>query len=224
MLHSKLTNIRTQLGPERIDAFVCCASYEERCLSIPRSLDAAEVARPIICVNRDYLEVAKPQLDQIQTLFGDRHLTYELNTGDPLLTADRIVQALSKVLEDTNVRRIIVDVTAFTRESTLIMLRYLYMHNRADMSIEFLYANAGEYSVGDEVENKWLSKGHKEVRSVLGYSGLPVPSKQTHLIVLVGFEDERALTLVHECEPAKITLGVGDASDWATGPSSRYKR
>lgn len=221
MIHSdELVNVRRQLEPDPIDVFVCCAGYEERSLSIPRNLGESDVEHPVIFVNRDYLHlpVAKQHLDELRSVFPDRQCTYELDTGEPIFTADRIVEALSPVLDCEKKRRIVVDITSFTRESMLILLRYLFSRRQESKSIEFLYANAGEYSVGDSVENKWLSRGHKEVRSVIGYSGVLVPSKQTHLIVLVGFEDERALTLVHECEPAKISLGIADESDWATAP------
>ena len=218
MLHAELANIGPQLASAPIDMFVCSASFEERSLSVAYNLTGLDIANATIFVNRDFLTVAQPNLEKLQKVFADFGRTYELDSGDPLFTADRIVEALSGPLAQEGLRRVVVDVTAFTRESMLILLRFLYSHKPPGTTIEFIYANAGEYSVGDSVDKKWLSRGHKEVRSVLGYSGILVPSKQTHLIVLVGFEDERALTLVHECEPAKITLGIADETDWATGP------
>lgn len=218
MLHSQLTKIGPHLGSTPIDVFVCSASYEDRSLSVAQNLVGVDIGRAVTFVNRDYLPVAQTNLEKLQSVFRDYGYTYELDTNDPLFTADQVVEALSGIFVQDPPLRVVVDVTSFTRESMLILLRYLYSNRPASTSIEFVYANAGEYSVGDSVENKWLSRGHREVRSVLGYSGVLVPSRQTHLIVLVGFEDERALALVHECEPAKITLGIADESDWATGP------
>ena len=218
MQHSTLKSIEDHLGPEPIDVFICCASFEERSQSIAASLSVSKVRHAVIFVNRDYLSVAKGNLACLERIFDGRHGTYELDTDNPLFTADRVVEGLACLSPERGVRRVIVDVTSFTRESMLIMLRYLHDCRPEGASVEFLYANAKEYSVGDSAEKKWLSLGHKEVRSVLGYSGLLLPSKQNHLIVLVGFEDERALTLVYECEPAKITLGIADESEWATGP------
>lgn len=218
MLHSELANVRSQVGSDPIDVFICCASFEERSISIAHNLAEADIARVAVFFNRDYLPVVKSNLEKLKEAFHNCSRTFELDTGDPLFTADRIVEAFIWLFAKGEPRRIVVDITSFTRESMLILLRLLYDHRPAAASIEFLYANAAEYSVGDSVDKKWLSRGHKEVRSVLGYSGVLVPSKQSHLIVLVGFEDERALTLVHECEPAKITLGIADETDWATGP------
>lgn len=70
----------------------------------------------------------------------------------------------------------------------------------------------------DPPDKKWLSKGLKQVRTVLGYPGILSPSKRSHLIVLVGFEDERAVELIRECEPSMVSLGKGDASEEGTAP------
>jgi hypothetical protein len=59
--------------------------------------------------------------------------------------------------------------------------------------------------------DRWLSKGVAEVRSVLGYPGEFFPSRKTHLIVLVGFEHERASKLVEIYEPNILSLGYGKA-------------
>lgn len=49
---------------------------------------------------------------------------------------------------------------------------------------------------------------------MLGYPGLLKPSRKLHLIVLVGFEGDRAKLLIDTCEPDAISLGKGkDATD-----------
>ena len=57
------------------------------------------------------------------------------------------------------------------------------------------------------LHNGWLSKGTKEIRNIIGYSGNLLPSKQLHLIVLVGLENERIQKIIEEYEPNKITIG-----------------
>ena len=221
MLHSTLSNIEHHLGKETIDAFICCASYESRCLSIAKNLLLPKDAHAVIFVNRDFLSVAKDNLKSLEGIFERHHKSYEvyqLDTCNPLFTSDQIVKGFTDLLKTKDVRRFVIDVTSFTRESLLIMLKYFHYFKPEGVIVDLVYSNAKEYSVGDSVEKKWLSSGHKEVRSVLGYPGLLLPSKQNHLIVLVGFENDRALTLVHECEPAKITLGIPDETEWPTSP------
>ena len=56
------------------------------------------------------------------------------------------------------------------------------------------------------------------MRSVLGFPGELVPSRKSHLIVLVGFQDERALSLIRQCEPFRVSLGLADENEPATQP------
>ena len=218
MHHSTLFELDGYLGTRPIDAYICCASFEERSKSIATHLNGNSVRWSWICFNRDYADLAAKNLDALQGFFPENHTLVELDTTNPLLTADRISSSLSELRSSDCEKRILIDVTAFTRESLLILVKFLFDGRNQGHTIEFVYANASEYSIGDSTEEKWLSKGNREVRSVLGYPGVLVPSRQSHLIVLVGFEDERALSLIYECEPSRISLGVGNDREWATSP------
>jgi len=46
----------------------------------------------------------------------------------------------------------------------------------------------------------------------LGFPGEFLPSKKLHLIVLVGFEHERAKAVIERFEPTVLTLGIGEVS------------
>jgi hypothetical protein len=80
-----------------------------------------------------------------------------------------------------------------------------------------VYTAADEYSIGLPPEKKWLSKGVRDIRSVLGYPGTITPSRRSHLIVLVGFEADRALELIESYEPNVLSLGFGEEAS-AVGP------
>ncbi len=206
------------LGPRAVDVFICCASFESRCKSISMNLNVSSVGSAVIFVNQDYAHLASRNVRDLEQVFVGKHTTVELDTTNPLLTADRISSSLARFTGAKSDARIVIDITSFTRESLLILFKYLFDRQGRGYSVEFLYANAKEYSIGDVSKDKWLSKGNREVRSVIGYPGVLVPSRQCHLIVLVGFEDQRALSLINECEPARISLGIGDELEWATAP------
>jgi hypothetical protein len=80
-------------------------------------------------------------------------------------------------------------------------------------SVTFIYARAADYSIGDGPGRKWLSKGISEIRSVLGYPGEFAPSRKLHLVILAGFEFDRALRLIEEYEPSRISVGYADPSE-----------
>ena len=215
MFCDTLTALNDHIAQKPVDAFVCCASYEDRSRSIAESIEPKQIKHSLIGFNQDFASSSKKNLEYLESRFEGAFNTIELDTGNPLKTADSFAAVLSEILDDS-IERILVDITAFTRESLLILLRYLVSNFRKNASVEFIYANAKEYSIGYSPEKKWLSKGNREIRSILGYPGSCIPSKGDHLIVLLGFEDERALGLIHEFEPSLISVGIGDENQWAS--------
>jgi len=211
-----LTDLRGRVHPA--DVFVCSASFESRSQSVPEQLEGVAFTRVLICANENFPHVIKQGAKQLQHRFGSIARLVSLNTNDPLRTADRLQEAIDDALR-SNLNRFLVDITTFTHESLLILLRIFQL--RGVDSIEFLYTTAKAYSIGDPDVQKWLTKGIGEVRSVLGYPGRAVPSHKLHLIIMVGFEADRAERLLQEYEPSKVSLGLG-APDSSISPD-HYK-
>jgi hypothetical protein len=103
----------------------------------------------------------------------------------------------------------LIDITTFTHEALLIILRILANTPANKTRIFLCYNGASEYSIGLPREKKWLSKGIEEIRSVIGYPGLLLPNRPTHLIILVGYEHERAHKLIEAFQPSLVSLGHG---------------
>lgn len=131
----------------------------------------------------------------------------ELSTRNPLISANNIQAALTG-LSIAN-RVCLVDISTFTHESLLILFKLLIIHRESGEQIFLAYTNAAEYNPGVPNEKKWLSYGVREVRTVLGFAGEIMPSKRSHLIVLVGYEHERASELISTFEPDVLSLGHG---------------
>lgn len=217
MTHDLLKHLKTRVCKEPIDLFLASLSFEKRCTSIVESLDNYKPIRSVVVFNEKLGSTVKQGLSYFKDRLG-AGCDFALIDGDnPLLTADSILEKVSKSLPNHRAR-IVIDTTTFTRESLLVLLRFLYEVRSRISRVEFLYAHAKEYSIGDTKDEKWLSKGIREVRSVLGFPGDLLPSRDNHLVVLLGFEDERALNLVREFEPSVISLGVGDRGESGTEP------
>jgi hypothetical protein len=122
------------------------------------------------------------------------------------LGADGIWKLLSSQFRDAE-KNILIDISTFTHEALLIILRSVRTLIRPQDQVRFAYVPALEYSVGDIDSEKWLSKGIREIRSVIGYPGEVLPSRKIHLVVLVGFETERARAVIEAYEPSHISLG-----------------
>ena len=198
-----------------IDLFVGSASFEQRCLSIPRRIDISLVRRAVIGCNITYLSALTRNLDSMADLFSDRFRKLEVSAEDPVGSALNIASEFGSVFQGPG-RRVVMDITSFTRESLLMILQFFRQHMRSCDSLELLYMHAREYSIGSDREAKWLSKGIMEVRSVLGYPGVMSASRRTHLIVMVGFEFDRAVDIVRVVEPTFVSLGFAHAGEQGT--------
>jgi hypothetical protein len=194
-----------------LDLFVCSASFEERCESIPRALRGTGIQRVLVCENRNSFAAVSASAKRIRAYFGKRAEPVLLDKWDPFYGADQLGEITAGFLR-AGVKTIAVDVTTFTHEALLIFLKILHDRLHKGHSLYLLYNPADEYAVGLPDEEKWLCKGIKEIRSVLGYSGRMVPSKGGHLVVLMGFEPERTVEIVESYEPFTLSLGCGEGA------------
>jgi hypothetical protein len=198
-----------------IDLFICSSSYEERCKTFAYSIDSKKIKSALIFENEDLFEYVHNNSELVVSLFEDRGSIVGGSTKDPLLTADRLRNALDKVSKSCDMKTVVIDITTFTHESLLILIGILQLIPIGKELI-IVYTSAAEYSIGDEVEYKWLSRGVDEVRTVLGFPGNVLSSRKTHLIILVGYEHERASKLIEIIEPNTIALGYGRSGSSTT--------
>jgi hypothetical protein len=203
-----IRNLKSELrGP--VALFVGTASFEDRCCTILEEL-RDECTSFLIFKNSQVGPHAEQNLHKMLTIVGERGVLVGLDLDEPMVTARSlraVVDAASKGPEGS----VFVDITTFTHEQLLILFRILEQEKPA-RKIIFGYTGASRYSVNTDPKDVWLSRGVSQVRSVLGFPGNLLPSKRLHLIVLVGFEHERAKAVIEMFEPSVLTLGVGEKS------------
>ena len=205
--------------PGDIDLFVCSASFEERCLSVARSV-AAKTKDVVIVRNDSYVSTEERNYKALQSLFGGEGHDAAVSSLSPTATADALKsEVVSRIPPNGTV---LVDITTFTHEHLLILMALIRMAPVGLGKVIFAYTGAEEYSTNTDEKDVWLSHGVTSVRSILGYPGNMVPSRKLHLIVLVGFESERARSVIEILEPARLSLGVGDEAQSVS--VSHYRR
>lgn len=211
-----LTSLRDQSHP--FDVLICFASFEGRCLSIPLHTDPRHLVQSLVCIHDDATSAAMIHADRIVNHLGNSATRVPLARRDPARIATELYARVCDISRSSRKLRIGLDITTFTHESLLIVLRLLESCLDSRMTIVLLYANALEYSVGDPPDRKWLSRGVRDVRSVFGYPGEPLPGAKYHLIILPGIESERAEELAREFEPSRISVGIADDGEVDTRP------
>lgn len=196
---SKTTKIDTEV-------FICCASFEQRCLSIAQKVDASVIERAIICSFDDKCPSVENNRNSLCDFFGEKGTVVTLKKDSPLENYDKLYDVL-KSLEGL---KTIIDISTFTREMFLICFQLFKQLEFNREQIRICYNPSSVYSNitnSDDFDKMWLSKGVNEIRSILGFSGSPSAIKKNLLIVLAGFETERAQILIDNFEPAVLYLG-----------------
>ena len=202
--------IKTQLEsadsllPQTIDLYLVCASFERRCLTFTEHLAPRRVKRAVLCENDSLAAITSEFSEALRNRLGNAVERVVFRRNDPLDIADKLQAAIGT---SASARSILVDITTFTHEALLILIRFLQLRIAPNDQVLFAYTMASDYSIGAAGSEKWLSKGISEIRSVLGFPGEVLPSRRDHLIILTGFETERAAKLVDDFEPDVVSLG-----------------
>jgi len=199
-----------------IDVFVCGASFEDRCLSISNELPEELVRSVVVVYNETYDSEVSGNRGRLKGKWGKKCEILTVSSDDPLLSFDNLFRRLKLDVETP--QHVLIDITTVTHETVMMLYQIASLCFQKTDTVEFIYATADDYSMGQDKPQKWLSKGINEIRSVVGYPGRIVPSKSNHLIVLLGFEEYRALSIIRELEPSLISIGYGDSEDESTGP------
>ncbi len=192
-----------------IALFICMASFEARCSSILEEL-LSVCGHFIVFKNVQAGSLADENYARIMAMVGDKGVGITLNLDEPMDTTRSLLKVMDH-LASAGDGDIFVDVTTFTHEQLLILFRILSVA-KINRRIIFGYTGADRYSTNTEVSDAWLSKGVSQVRSVMGFPGSHRPSRRLHLLMLVGFEHERAKSVIEAFEPSMLTLGLGDLS------------
>ena len=201
-----LENVGQVIG-STVDLFICSSSFESRCLSIPRRILPNVVRSAVILKNSDIREVEE-NAGKLSVHFSSVGCLVEVATGDPIASADAMYHCLERLVVRGDLRRVAVDITTFTHEQLLMLLAIL--RRLGCTTVRCLYTGASAYMTG---QSKWLSQGIADTRSVLGFSGELGIRAGSRLVVLVGFELERARRLIDVYDPTSLALGVGRRVD-----------
>lgn len=195
-----------------LDAIICSTSFEARCLSIPLNVNPNHIERAIIVSKDAAFPHVKKNKEKLLEHFADKTILISGHNDNILLIADNIRSSL-QMIKNVKPGKFLIDITTFTHEILLVLFRIIHQTLDEKDKIYIAYNPSKDYSGGVALEDRWLSKGIGEIRSVLGYPGNFKPSRKSHLIVLLGYETERAELLIDAYEPASISLGLGAKSE-----------
>lgn len=197
-----------------INIFISSSSFEDRCFAIANKISSINLHHNIVCrvIDFDNKIIDNSEL-LIKKVISKESKIIDLKISDPVFTFLELTKSLIPLFSDEP-KQIAIDITTFTHEGLLIIFRILMDHKRECDKLYFCYNGAKTYSGNeDERDNKWLTKGVKDVRSIIGYPGYSDPSNKNHLIILFGFERERTIRLIDEFEYDIVSLAFAKEED-----------
>lgn len=215
MIPIKLNEIASRVP--NVDLFICSISFENRCFSFINSAESDVFGRIWFAYNENEKEFYEENIQIAKSYKNSEFLKF--STDDPILTSKTL---LGKFQALPLMQNLLVDISTFTHEGLLILFKFINVFKEKFSKINLVYVGAKEYSTNVVNDSeKWLSKGTKSIRSVLGYPGIINPSYKNHLIILFGFESERTSKLIESFEFDKVSIGIGPESD--SIQNSHYK-
>ena len=164
------------------------------------------INKALVCRYSGYAELSENNNTKLHEILAEKAKDVSFEKDAPLSIYDSLFDA---VLE-CRPKSILLDISTFTRETILITLMLFKQDAFKGVDVTLCYVPADRYSdcTGDKNPNDiWLSKGVNDIRTILGYAGSFTSLKKTLLIVLVGFEKERAEILINSFEADKLYLG-----------------
>lgn len=104
---------------------------------------------------------------------------------------------------------IIVDATCIPREMLAMVLFALSVRRNQIRRVRVLYTAPERYvTLRNDLgpEERWLSRGIRTLRSVVGYPGDFAAERNRHVVALAGHEDDRLSEIISFLEPTRLSV------------------
>lgn len=202
----ELKSIDTIQKNEPDDLFICCGSPEERCNGTSKKLVPTYKANKVFLLrytNHESHERDKNIKEIRERLTKVGEITeFILDEEKPIPVINDVVQNIGKHTSELTQPKISFDVSTVMKWHILILLKALDLNNSLN-GIRFLYTEPQDY-----VTNLFqpLSFGIRQIFPIPTYSGNYDFFKDSLLILLLGYEGDRALALLEKMEPAECML------------------
>ena len=188
-------------GPD--DLFICCASFEERCLSSAAKMGMDFLAKfaVIFAVEEPlYKKQVEQNMFRLQTALRKKTtegiFVISCQRENPLEGINQLEDVLRQCkLQTDGGPYITVDISGFTKIYLLELLHYLVIDK--NLGIPRLLHTTQRY-----LPTK-LTRGIEQVTTIPNFFGSPSLEKKTALVLFLGFEPERALAIWKQFNPAK---------------------
>lgn len=188
-------------GPD--DIFICCASFEERCLASASTMGIDFLTKFSIIFEIEeplYQKQVEHNMYRLQTELRKKStegiFVISCQRGNPVDGVNQLDDILKQCkLNNKGGPFITVDISGFTKIYLLELLNYLVMEK--DLGMPRLLHTTQKY-----LPTK-LTRGTEQITTIPNFFGSPSMDKETVLVLFLGFEPERSLAVWKHYNPAR---------------------
>ena len=188
------------------EVFIACASFEDRCLGAVRLLSSRfRFAHSYLCVydgdSDDRRTNARAMTEILQGL-GPMSIV-EASEENPSRSIAEVLTEIRSLAVRSDIR-VTLDVSTFTKRHLLMLLHAL---DDAGLwnSLRILYTEPQDYVVDMYVP---MSTGIRDVATIPSFTNLQPTDRPVLLVIMLGYEGDRAMALFQTIEPNDTVLLV----------------
>jgi hypothetical protein len=200
----ELQEVSTTVPDDPDDALILAASWEERCLGVATRLRNYSAAQVFLSIYDGKSELREKHIGQLIDLLEPIGALHKVPAKHayPIENVREIVALIRKTIGERS-PRITVDISTFTKKHLLQLLQGLDLSGMLN-NCRFLYTEPIDYHTQDDEP---IAQGITSVKAVETFTGYNNPSRDSLLILFLGYEGRRALALWEHLEP-NLTLAV----------------
>jgi len=185
------------------DLFICCASFEERCLSSATRMSAGFLTKYTVIFNIKetlYQKQVEHNMFRLQTELRKKTsegiFVISCQRDNPVEGINRLEDILRQCkLTDKGGPRVTIDISGFTKIYLLELLYFLLVSK--GFGIPRVLHTTQNYLPSR------LTRGIRQVTTIPYFYGSPLLEKDTLLVLLLGFDSERGLAVWKQYNPAR---------------------
>jgi len=196
--------VSLNLLPRRA-VLITCTSPENRCLGFLSKMNEWKPLEVVLFHNDDKSPKRKDNYDNMKS--ACRKICIELidikyMEGKPVKSFQDNMKRLKDLLLKYHDISIVLDVSVFSKRYLFMLLRWLDDENFWNR-LAIVYSEPEDYIVSKYIP---LSFGLSSLQQIPGFSASPNMSRSVHLVLFLGYEGDRALSVYEHIQPMRTTL------------------
>ncbi len=213
---------KNQIKSDNVNVLITSANYDDRCLTLPEIIRGAGIREAFVFQEQGCNHSIK-NANTISSQPDYKVSLVEYSVDQPIEIVGKVNNIINELFRRYLQLNVLVDITGFTTENLLILMKRIYEARAGFDSVYVGYVGAKDYSLNQNQKEKWLQKGVADIRKIEGYQ-VAEKSDKTHLLLLMGFEYDMAVKTIKQGDYDFVSVGFGVTPIQANHFSINYER